>query len=495
MRPRVACVDLPELPLQIALRERPQWRRDPVAVVAEDRPEAPLVHLNDRARRLRLRLGLRQSAARGVVPALRTVAVPDDRVRGVVEDLTRGLQSFSPRVQPVVDAPGTFLVDPNGLSRLYGGARSWATSVHGYLAGRGFQSAVVVGFHPDRAVAVARTRVGPRILPDPAKERALAEAVPLDRLPMSAALREGLAMLAIETVGALTELPAGELSARFGAEALAIHARFSDGPQLPIQPRALDRPIRVTVEIDPPDADHARLLFAIKGGLHDLVRQTRGRLEALAGLDLTLTLERGGRHRERVEPATPTRDAMTVIELVRLRLAQVTLDGPVCEVRLEARTASAEPRQSALAATGPTRDHAAADRALARIRAAYGPDAVRRARMREAHLPEARFAWEPVRGVARRAAPREGGPTLVRRVLRRPRPLPARVAEDPEAGPTLDPSDEPILRLYGPYRVSGGWWVRAVERDYYYAETAAGTLLWVYFDRPRRRWFLHGLVD
>jgi len=34
-----------------------------------------------------------------------------------------------------------------------------------------------------------------------------------------------------------------------------------------------------------------------------------------------------------------------------------------------------------------------------------------------------------------------------------------------------------------------------VERDYYYAETQHGEILWLFYDRPRRRWFLHGEVD
>jgi len=59
---------------------------------------------------------------------------------------------------------------------------------------------------------------------------------------------------------------------------------------------------------------------------------------------------------------------------------------------------------------------------------------------------------------------------------------------------------EHTARLFGPHRTSGGWWARAheghvVERDYYYAETTRGALYWVFFDRTRSAWFLHGYVD
>ena len=95
---------------------------------------------------------------------------------------------------------------------------------------------------------------------------------------------------------------------------------------------------------------------------------------------------------------------------------------------------------------------------------------------------------------------------LVRRVLRRPVPLRTRHPAVPLVkssgererhahGLPDGPRGEHVARMYGPYRVSGGWWKRTVERDYYYAETDAGGLLWVYWDRPRGAWFLHGTVD
>ena len=52
-----------------------------------------------------------------------------------------------------------------------------------------------------------------------------------------------------------------------------------------------------------------------------------------------------------------------------------------------------------------------------------------------------------------------------------------------------------VVRLAGPWAVAGGWWVREVERDYYYAETDRGDLMWVFYDRRRRRWFAHGEVS
>jgi protein ImuB len=54
---------------------------------------------------------------------------------------------------------------------------------------------------------------------------------------------------------------------------------------------------------------------------------------------------------------------------------------------------------------------------------------------------------------------------------------------------------EPVIRVTGPYLVSGGWWHREVTREYHFAETKDGQILWIYYDRRRRRWFVQGTVE
>ena len=77
-------------------------------------------------------------------------------------------------------------------------------------------------------------------------------------------------------------------------------------------------------------------------------------------------------------------------------------------------------------------------------------------------------------------------------MLARPVPLPHPPRHEPEAWLGRKGA---VARMHGPFRTSGGWWVRTVERDYYWAETQKGELLWVYYDRPRRRWYLQATVE
>jgi protein ImuB len=43
--------------------------------------------------------------------------------------------------------------------------------------------------------------------------------------------------------------------------------------------------------------------------------------------------------------------------------------------------------------------------------------------------------------------------------------------------------------------VNGGWWLKEVLREYQFVMTRREELYWVYNDKRRRRWYLHGLVQ
>jgi len=134
---------------------------------------------------------------------------------------------------------------------------------------------------------------------------------------------------------------------------------------------------------------------------------------------------------------------------------------------------------------------------VARLRAEFGEDVVVRARLREAHLPGARFAWEPLAHLPDRApAPRHVvTPPLIRRVYDTPLALPPRPRQEPDGWLLRGIAEGRVERLLGPYVVAGAWWQREVRRDYYFAQTSRGELLWIYYDRVRRRYYLAGRVE
>lgn len=154
---------------------------------------------------------------------------------------------------------------------------------------------------------------------------------------------------------------------------------------------------------------------------------------------------------------------------------------------------------------GQTRDPAAAARALARIVAELGNGRVTLITPREGHLPRARQVLTPLVPEALRSpqpAPLLCDPPLIRRLHRVPEAMPPRPRDLRNDGwPARLMEQGPILEVSGPWVVSGGWWAGAaggqrqdVHREYAYAETRRGDLVWIYYDRRRRRWLEEGVV-
>jgi protein ImuB len=507
-REQVACVELPALPLQLLLLDHPTWREHPVAVVEADRPQAKLLWVNERARALRVLPGMRFASARSLAPQLRAAVIGAERVERAVADLFALLLDFSPRIE-LDEQPGTFWVDPSGMVLLWGDLGAWAMAIQKALGQAGYAATVIVGFHRFRCLAIARAQVvreQPQqsghanvwVIADRRREARMAAGVPLDRLAISPRLRDDLAGLGVRTLGEFMALPGPELRVRFGVEAERLHQRGSDGHWAPLQARELVDPVREQVELDPPEGDLGRLLFRIKPVLERLLEQLAARGSAMSALRLLLGLDHADSIEQRLEPAAATLDTMQVLELLRLRLDALQLRAAVETFALELEGQRADPRQIALFRAQVRRDLEAGDRALARLCAALGPEAVTRPQLRPAHLPEARCSFVPVNHVQfpeprnmqieGELAPR------IRRLLARPRLLPPRPRNEPD-GWIIEPELGPVEEMHGPFRASGGWWVREVERDYYFAQTRSKTILWVYYDRPRRRWFMHGWLE
>jgi protein ImuB len=352
---------------------------------------------------------------------------------------------------------------------------------------------------------------------DAAEERSAAEKVPLARLHIDPQVRDMLRKLGIETVGALLSLPAGGLRERFGVEAHRLHQMARGDLWHPLEPMKPVEPVAEKRILDDSETDANRLLFLIKQMLHPMLRALAMRAHALAALRLSLLMDRGSRLNEQIRPAVPTLTEAQILDLVRLRLESLTLTAGVIEIALQAESSPATREQLRLFTEASGRDLDAANRALARLRAEFGDGAVVRATLKDGHLPEARFAWEPTDRIQLPRLNRNpiasarddlnglhdlnvlNSPTLnvlVRRINAKPVMLPGTPTHTHEDGwLLLGPQYGSVDKLIGPYILSGGWWNKEIQREYYYAETRRGDLLWIYYDRVRRRWFLQGAIE
>ena len=515
---RLACVDLPAFPLQLLLRRHPDWAGHPAAVVAQDKPQGLVLWVNESARQQGVLPGLRYAAAFSLASTLRAGEVSQAESDKALGDLTERLLRFTPEVEPAAQEPGVFWLNGSGLQRLYASPKAWASAMQQDLGARGFNANLTVGFSRFGSYAVAKTKAGITIFRDAAEEQQAASAVPLDRLNIEPKFRDALFKLGITTVGKLLSLPPGGLRERFGKEAYRLHRMAAGELWAPLAPSAPLEPAREKIFLDDAESDSTRLLFLIKQLLHPLLTTLAARHQALVALWLSLLIDHGGCFKESLRPAVPTLDAVQLLDLVRLRLESLQLAAGAIEIELSAEACAATSEQLRLFNEKPSRDLKAANRALARLRAEFGDDTVVCAKLTDGHLPEARFNWEPISqvklptNILNPSTPLTTGSaerlndlndlnpstpnTLIRRITNKPVRLAGGPYHSHEDGwLVLGPKHGNIDKLTGPYVFAGGWWNREIQREYYYAETRAGDLLWLYYDRVRRRWFLQGAVE
>lgn len=493
---RLACVDLAALPLQLLLQREPGWARHPAVVVDRDEPQGRILWVNERARRLRVLPGRRYAEGLSLAPDLHAGVVEAAEIEAAMLSIVARLTAFSPEVEPIAGEPGTFVVDAAGLEGVFPDLPQWAHAIAAALRFDGFVASVVVGFTRFGVQALARAGAGVLVLQTAAEERARSDTVRLDRLAFPPKLREALHRLGIDTVAGLRRLPPGGLLERFGTDAHRLHEQALGTRIELLAPRHDPPPVTFRHERDPeaPRLDAQSLVFLVGQGLEPVCSELARRGEALAALRIRVLLEDGAPMDTRVEPAEPTLDQAQLIGLVQLRLAALAVPSEPSGIELRADGVRASRQQLSLFTEAQKRDAKAADRALARVRAALGDDAVVRALPRAGHLPEARFRFERLVNLPVARPDATARPRLVRRILARPTVL-ADQGAGPDGWMPAGMAAGPVIAIHGPYVVSGGWWAGERHREYHFAELRRGEVLWLFYERARRRWFAQGTVE
>lgn len=498
--PRLACVDLPAFPLQLLLEKHADWRDWPAAVVAEDKPQAPILWTNRKARHCGIRPGQRYAAALALTADLRAGVVSPSEIQKWISRLTEKLRRYSPSIEPAGEqwnSPGLFWLDAAGLSHLYPRLRIWAETIRDDLARASFQCSIAVGFSRFGSYACARSQRGVVVFEERCAEERHALQVSLAHLDIPPQAQEHFIKLRILTVDDLLRLPAKGLLKRFGPETHALHRLASGELYAPLIPQPQQQPLERTLELPWRETDSERLSFFIKQVLDGLLQDLHDKHLALTRLILVLELDDHSILEEELRPDSPTLNGPQLLGLVRLRLESLRLHAGVTEVLLKADAIRAVQEQLLLVTEKPRRDHATRNRAFARLRAEFGDGVVVSAQLTDGHLPTARFQWRPLETLSGEAnAPAPDTPRcLVRRIYETPLALPPRPRHEPDGWLLRGLEYGPIRNSLGPYILSGGWWKRTVHREYYFVKMQQGDVLWVYYDCHRRRWFLQGRVE
>lgn len=405
----------------------------------------------------------------------------------------------------------------------FGGEVALLAQVVAACARAGHAAQLAVADTPEAARTLARAGelagdATPRSAPDDAREpaaaRALFAALPWQALAPAPDVAAACQALGLRTLGELLALPRAGLATRTSIAFVAQLQRLQGELEEPLVRIVAPELLEEELELPAPLRESGPLLFACAPLLEALCRELERRGAALAAATFSFVpAQRGPPTLLQLAPATPTRDALLLQQLLAHRLERTALPGLIDAVQLRVtQQVACAAEQGPLFAGQRDREAERAGTALAdRLAVRLGRERVQAAQLLADPRPERAFRWSALGasdGGGARAA--SGGVAASGAVAAGARPLalldppqPCAVECDARGAPCRegrgDRRSERLgegreLRVVrGPERIAGGWWDGGdVERDYYEVEAPDGERRWLFRDRRDGRWYCHG---
>lgn len=494
--------------------ERCGWEpHQPVVLVSEERRALRVAAVTPAARRLGARPGMALAEARALAPALRTEPLDAEAERVDLESLAEQLLRVSPSVSTL--PPDALVAEIRGLDEA-GGERAVLEKVRIRLQHLGHQCRLAIADDPATALAAATWGGHDQIVPPGQSASALAP-LPLEALGLPADELSLLQSLGVRTVGAFAALPPSAVAGRLGSLGVAAHA-LARGARAsrPLPARAEGQAIAASRDLPDAISELEALLFVLNGLLIELGASLAAQGKAAIRLVLRFRLEGAGEQELSVRLGEPTRDARRMLATLRTRLERFQLAGPVDGLTVEV----PEPVLFTGRQRGLLDWHSVGEaltEVMARLQDQLGEEAVRVPRLVSRHRPEAEWRATPLRpALSARASARSGGAALAalaedpvaaweghpaetlpeRPPILLPLPLAIEVQARPGQRPhalQLDGRWSEIVAWEGPELLSGEWWDRPFQREYWRILLGDGRRAWVY--REDGRWALHGWWD
>jgi len=508
---RIACAYAPQIALQSVLRglATPHEREAPIALPAGAGGRAVILAVTRSARAAGARPGMTVTQARALVPALRVMQAQKadvDAALAALQDL--GL-SFSPRIEA---EPERVFFEVGALGSLYESEKTIAHAIQTRATQLGL--AVRVAIASAKGLARAGTQAGEvTLIPGPAgAAKTVMSGWPLDALGLDAETLQPLQQWGIKSVGELARLPAPEVTLRLGATGASFHRLangLSDEPFLPHPPADA---IEEGTEVDYTIESLEPLAFLLRALLDRVLQRLACRSLACAGLVLRLTLAPRGFDVREIALQSPTREAGTLLQLIRLDLERRPPGTGVTGLAVMVRPARVRSAQLDLfRPKGPAPERWAAT--IARLSALVGPEHVGMPRVVDSWKEEGMALDPPTVGAPLRpmtqtgklskeahesdSSEHESGKgTLGIRRFRPPRDVEVLIGP---TGPSALRGKETTARILvaaGPYRVSGEWWAGGgFHREYWDVHASDGALYRIHKDRETSQWYLDGYYD
>lgn len=413
---------LSALPIEAAFAGAPQTV--PCAVRSEVRGRRVIADVSDAALAKRILRGMTETEARARLPSLEIRARDPAKELRWLSAAAEMLLAFGPVVEL---APPSFLFVDVGRgarrTKKLPDHRSVAEAILATMDKAGHRAKVVVAGCPDVGRSMIQHPSSDRVIViEPGKEREALAPLPVDAILWAdlrrdpdgkkreelLSVRASMSLLGVDDIGRLQNLPAAQVTSRFGdAGALLMRRAMGEGSR-PLFPFSPPERVIEEIELDQPIDDLEPILFLLKRIFDRLEARLEARVLSARSLEITFTIEptldeeidhdairpRSSKRKEviRTRFARATRKAKTMLDVAREKLE---LSGAVAGISVEAIAKEIDRgAQLDLFTAHPKRVEEVGE-LVSRLAAALGDDAVFSPELADTHRPEAAWTKQP----------------------------------------------------------------------------------------------------
>jgi len=515
-----ACICIPDFPVQAVIRQDPELRDKPVAVLEGAAPLTKVFAANEAGRAHGVEVGMtkiQMESCGGVEWRWRSPAQEASAQAALLDCAW----TISPRVEDgrkrsEGNLPGSVILDLTGCEKLSGSHAKIADDLKRVTGRVGLDANVCVAENPEAAISGARGFTGITLIPA-GKEGEVLGALSLASLGIPAELLETLSRWGIRTCAEFAALPEIAVIERLGQEGQRWQrlSRGNDARQLFAQdfPTEFEECMELEYPVDLLES----LMFVLNRLLEQVCVRLRMHVLATSEVKVTLTLKANDArekktllHIRTLRVPMPVAQSKFLLKLLQLDLQAHPPNAPVIAVRIAAVSTRSRTRQLGLfLPLSPEPE--ALEITLARIQSAVGEGRVGAPVLLDSHRPD---AFRQEKFILPEASLKFGGgerqPRAALRIYRPP--LAARVELQDKWPVSLScgTARRPILALAGPTKTNGEWWsetpwareewdvlVEALRPKYQAAGRAKEekALYRIYRDLRSKRWFVEGIYD
>jgi protein ImuB len=487
----------------------------PFVLVEKDRGALRIAALDLAAARSHLAIGMPLSEARALLPNIVAAAADRHADAGCLLAAASACEMFTPLVG--MRGGDGLLLDITGCAHLFGGEGPLGAQACRRFIRMGLSTRAAIARTPEAAWAFARFTGGGAV--PSGDEESVARGLPVTALESDEPTTIALSRAGFRTLGDLADRPSNLLTARFGADLVSSLHRILGREDIRITPLRPPPDVMAERHFPEPLLAMESLLTVFEKLAQDIALLLERRSAGGRAFEVSFFRSDGAVRRLTIETAQGTRDAASLMRLIRLRID--ALADPLDPgfgfdaIRLGvARIEVLKERQQHLAGERePDNEETALAELVDRMVARFGRESIRRFVAQDTHDPAraggtAPYLCEAV-GAPWSAPEAESPPARPLTLFAQPQPIEV-LAEVPDSPPLRFRWRRvlhEVARAEGPERIAPEWWQGAVAggdrppatRDYYRVENAAGHRFWVFREgfyedaNTRPRWFVHGL--